>query len=109
MDRAMEVAGRKPNIGAMAIALPMLLFGVIMFGFGYAGIWEMKFEQPSLIACSVAWLLTGTVTCLAALWILGSLGRRQLALRLGGTAIFTSGAILVTAAATNVLECSSPG
>lgn len=40
------------------------------------------------------WILTGLALFGSALWLLVSLGRSPLALRIGGTAVVVSGAIL---------------
>lgn len=61
-----------------------------------------------MIACSVLWILAAPMVMGSALCLLGSLGRNLLALRIGGAAIVTSGAVLTTAAVLGVLPCSSP-
>jgi hypothetical protein len=104
----MEATTRKPSIGAMVIAVLMLLFGSLMFAFGYVALSEWRSEQVALIACGVVWILTGPAVFGSALWLLGSLGRNPLALFIGGTAIVASGTVLAMAAATGVLPCSGP-
>lgn len=91
----------------MALALLMLLFGPVMFSFGYYGLSEWRSERAALIACSAAWSLAGPAAFGAALWLFGSLGRNPLALRIGGRAIVACGTVL--AAALGVLPCSTPG
>ena len=98
----------KPRAGALLIALFMLFFGFLMFLFGYFGLSEWRSERAALIVGSVAWMLTGPLALGSALWLFGSLGRSTLALRIGGTAIMASGAVLATAAATGVLQCTGP-
>ncbi len=105
---AMEATIRKPSVGAMVLALLMLLFGSLMFLFGYFTLREWRSEQAALIACGVAWILTGPAAFGSALWLLGSLGRNPLARRIGGTAIVGSGSVLATAAVVGVLQCSGP-
>ena len=92
----------------MVLAMLMLLFGFLVFLFGYVGLGEWRSEGALLIACSVVWVLTGPTAFGSALWLFGSLGRSSRALRLGGTAIAASGTVFATAALTGVLECSSP-
>src|SRR5450755_4056614 len=104
----MEATIRKPSVGAMVIALLMVFFGSLMFLFGYFGLSEWRSERAALIACGVVWILTGPTVFGSALWLLGSLGRNPLALRIGGTAIVASGTVLATAAAVDVLQCSGP-
>ena len=90
----------------MVLALLMFLFGSLMFLFGYFAVSEWRSERAVLIACGGVWILTGPAVFGSALWLLGSLGRKPLALRLGGTAVVTSGTLLATAAAVGVLPCS---
>ena len=104
----METTIRKLSVGAMVLALLMLLFGSLMFLFGYFALSEWRSERGALIACGAIWILTGPAVFGSALWLLGSLGRNPLALRLGGTAVITSGTLLATAAAVGVLPCSGP-
>ena len=104
----METTIRKLSVGAMVLALLMLVFGSLMFLFGYFALSEWHSERAALIACGAVWILTGPAVFGSALWLLGSLGRSPLALRLGGTAVITSGTLLATAAAVGVLPCSGP-
>lgn len=104
----METAIRKTSVGAMVLALLMLLFGVLMFLFGYSAVSEWRSERAALIACGVVWLLAGPAVFGSALWLFGSLGRSPLALRIGGAAIVASGTVLATAAAVGTLPCSGP-
>ena len=99
---------RKPSVGGMVLALLMLLFGLLMFLFGYSALSEWRSERATLIACGVVWILTGPAVFGSALWLSVSLGRSPLALRIGGTAIVASGTVLATAAAVGVLPCSGP-
>jgi hypothetical protein len=99
---------RKLGIAPMLIALPMLLFGFLMFMFGYFALSEWRSEGAALIACGVVWTLTGPAVLGSALWVCASLGRRPLALRIAGGAIIASGVVLATAATFGVLPCSGP-
>ncbi|MGE5056201.1 MAG: hypothetical protein ACM3WP_18725 [Acidobacteriota bacterium] len=99
---------RKPSIGAMVLALVMLLFGLLMFLFGYFVLSEWRAERVALIACGVVWILTGPAVFGSALWLSVLLGRSPLALRIGGAAIIASGAVLASAAGVGVLPCSGP-
>jgi hypothetical protein len=69
----------------------MVYFGSLMFLFGCAAVWEWRAESDALVACGVLWLLSGPVIFGSALWLFGSLGRNQRALRVGGCAIITTG------------------
>jgi hypothetical protein len=86
----------------------MLFFGCLMFLFGYVDLIEWRSERAALIACGVVLILVGSAGFGSALWVFGSLGRSPLALRIGGTAITASGAVLATAAAVGVLQCNGP-
>src|SRR5207237_329468 len=77
--------------------------------FGYVVLREWRSERAALIACGLVWILAGPTIFGCALWLFGSLRRNLLALRIGGTAIVLSGAVLATVAATGVLPCSAPG
>jgi hypothetical protein len=86
----------------------MLFFGSLMFLFGCAAVWEWRAESAALVACGVAWILSGPVIVGSALWLFGSLGRSRRALRVGGHAIIITGVVLAAAAATRVMPCSGP-
>jgi hypothetical protein len=104
----MEAAIHKLSPGAMVMALLMLLFGSFMFVVGYVGLSEWRSERAALIACNLMWILTGPVvfgSATVALWVTRP---NPLALQIGGTALVGSGAVLVTAAATGVLQCTGP-
>jgi ABC-type transport system involved in multi-copper enzyme maturation permease subunit len=90
------------------LALLMLLFGVLMFLFGYFALTEWRSERIALIASGLVWILTGPIVFGSALWLCVSLGRGRLPLRIGGTALVVSGALLATVAAVGVLPCSGP-
>jgi hypothetical protein len=79
-----------------------------MFLFGRYGLMEWQSERAALIACSVAWAVAGPATFLAAVWVFGSLGRNPLPLRIGGPALVACGVVLILAAWTNVMCCSTP-
>lgn len=92
----------------MLVALPMLFFSFLMCASGYVGLLEWRSEGPALIASNVALFLAGFAVLGTALWVVGSLGRSPLALRIGGTGIMVSGVVIATAAASGVLQCSGP-
>jgi hypothetical protein len=47
----METTVRKLSVGGMVLALLMLLFGSLMFLFGYFAVSEWRSERAALIAC----------------------------------------------------------
>jgi hypothetical protein len=104
----METTIRKPRIGAVLLALLMLLFGALMFLFGYFDLSEWRSERAPLVACGVVWVIAGPAVFASALWLFATLGRSLLALRIGGMAILASGTVLVAGAASGVLPCSGP-
>src|SRR5262245_49050223 len=91
--------------GALAISLPMLFFGCLMSLFGYYGLADWQSEQIAMNTCHAVWLIAGPAALGSSLWLWCSLGKSSAALRIGGAAIFTTGAALVTAAATGVMQC----
>ena len=104
----METAKGKPSVAAMVLALPMLLFGFVMSLFGYFALSEWRSERAALILSGLLWALTGPAVFGSALWLIVSLGRGPLALRIGGTSILASGIVLAMAVAVGVLPCGSP-
>ena len=92
----------------MLLALLMLLFGTLMFLFGYFDLSEWRSERVPLIACGVVWVIAGPAVFASALWLFGTLGRSLPALRIGGMAILASGVVLLAGAASGVLPCSGP-
>ena len=104
----MDATIRKPSVGAMVLALLMMLFGSLISLFGYGALREWQSEGAALVAFGVVCILTGPAVVGSALWVLGSLGRSALALRIGGTGIVASGIVLALAAATGVLPCTGP-
>lgn len=106
--RAMETTVRGPSMGTMLLALLMLLFGALMFLFGYFDLREWRSERAPLIACGAVWIVAGPVVVASALWLFGTLGRSSLALRMGGMATLASGTVLAASAVAGVLPCSGP-
>jgi hypothetical protein len=95
----------KSGVSAMGLAVLMLFFGGIMTGYGSE---VSEWASQSLSATCVLLLLSGLAMVVAALWIFGSLGRKQLPLRIGGVASLAAGIILPAAALTGILQCSGP-
>jgi hypothetical protein len=108
MTAIVEQTIRKPSIGAMILALLMMSFGCLMFLFGYFVLLESRSEPAALIAAGGVAILGGSVMFISGLWLLGSLGRARMPLRIGGTGMLTSGTVWVAAAALGVLQCSGP-
>ena len=104
----MERMIRKPSIGAMILALLIMSFAVLMFLFGYFAVLEWRSEQAALLVSGGVWILGAPVMFVSGLWLLGTLGRAPIALRIGGAAILTCGTVLVVAAALGVMPCSGP-
>jgi hypothetical protein len=97
----------KSGVGAMGLAVLMLFFGGLMTGYG-SEVSEWASQALSLSATCVLLLLSGLAMVVAALWIFGSLGRKQLPLRIGGVASLAAGIILPAAALTGIMQCSGP-
>ncbi len=105
----MEQMIRKSSVGAMVLALLMMLFGCVMFLMGCAAFRELRSEQATLIATGIFFLFAGAATIVSGVWLIGTLGRARMPLQIGGTAILTSGTVLLLAAGLGVLQCSGPG
>ena len=105
-----DIVAKGPNksIGAMVLALLMLIFIFRPAMVGSSVMAQWRYESASLVACGLVWCVAGTTTIVAAFWLLGSRGRSRKALRTGGSAIVISGATFAVAAATHVLLCSGP-
>jgi len=98
----------KPSIASMVLALPMLFFGCLMFLGGYVGLVDWRSESAMLIPVSLILLMSGSAVFVSMLWLLTSVGRNRLALRMGGIALAVSGTVLAMAAGTGLLPCSGP-
>ena len=90
----------------MALLMLLFIFRPVVVGLAYTAEW--RFESALLLACGVVWTVTGSITVVAALWLLWSRGRSRRALAVGGSAIVASVALFATAAATHVLPCGGP-
>lgn len=90
----------------MALLMLLFIFRPVVVGLAYTAEW--RFESALLLACGVVWTVTGSITVVAALWLLWSRGRSRRALAVGGSAIVASGALFAIAAATHVLPCGGP-
>ena len=55
----METTIRKPRLGAVLLAVLMLLFGALMSLFGYFDLSEWRSERAPLIACGLVWIIAG--------------------------------------------------
>jgi len=76
--------------------------------FGYYGLENWQSEQIAMNTCHAIWLIAGPAALGSSLWLWWSIGNSLFALRIGGAAIFTTGAALATAAATGVMQCATP-
>ena len=90
----MEQVIHKPRIAAMILALLIMSFGFLVFLSGYFALLEWRSEQATVIAIAMVWILAGPAMFVSGLWLLGSLGRARIALRIGGAAILTCGMVM---------------
>jgi hypothetical protein len=104
----MERTPPKPSIGAMCLALIILVFGTPMTTCGYLGLQDWSSQRVVLTACGLMWLIAGPAMIGSALWVLGSLGRNRLPLRIAGAAVALSGTVLVAGGLAGILQCSTP-
>lgn len=79
-----------------------------MSAFGWVALSDWQAERIWLVACGAAWILCGPAVVLCTLWLVGSLWRSVMALRISGIAIVASGTVLTAAAVSGVLPCSGP-
>lgn len=99
---------RKPSGIAMILAIPLLFFSGLMFLGGWFDVPQWGSESAALIAFDIAILFTSFTTAVSALWILGSLGRNDLPVRIAGFSTLASGTLVLAAALSHVLPCSGP-
>jgi hypothetical protein len=97
----------KPNIGRMALALP-LLFGVAPALGGYQLVGDWAAEGRALVVVGAVLLLSGATMLASAIWLLVSLGLQRFPLWSGGITSLLSGGILAAATVSDVLPCSGP-
>ena len=97
----------KPNIGRMALALP-LLFGVAPALGGYQLVGDWAAEGRALVVVGAVLLLSGATMLASAIWLLVSLGLQRFPLWSGGMTSLLSGGILAAATVSDVLPCSGP-
>jgi len=103
----MEKAGR--TVLPLVISLVLIFFGFLIAQAGYSMIHrEWHSIGSALAACAVAWILAGPVMFVAGWWVLGSWGRREIPLWLGGAAAIIAGTVLVAGVLTHVIPCSGP-
>lgn len=94
----------KPSIGRMALALPLLFFGLLPFFEGYYVVREWAAESVTLVASGAVLFLSGAIMLGSAIWLLVSLGHQRFPLWSGGIAtLLSAGATIV-----DRLPCSSP-
>jgi hypothetical protein len=94
----------KPSIGRMALALPLLFFGLLPFFEGYYIVRDWASEGIALVGSGAIELLSGAIMLGSAIWLLVSLGRQRFPLWSGGIAtLLSAGAIVL-----DRLPCSSP-
>lgn len=98
---------RKRSYGRFCLGLP-LLYGLVPIIFGWIVLRRSAGASSSVICFSVLFLLAGIVMVSAALWLLVSLGRSDLPLRIGGIASILNAGIFAWATLADVLPCSGP-
>ncbi len=96
-----EQPRRNLLLGGVMLALGCL---VAIAGRNVLRLWPSI--STAYAACGVLWIAAGPVMALAGLWVLGSLGRHRLPLRVGGVALLLSGGIWVAGAITFVIPCT---
>jgi len=93
---------------AIAVAAALLMFGFVVLFVGRDTVREWASIGSALRTCGLLWLLAGTAMIVTSLWVLGSLGRRRIAVLVGGAAAALAGMVLVVGVLTYVIPCSGP-
>ena len=99
---------RKPSAIALVLTIPLLFFGILMFLGGWLDFSDWKSESAALIALDLGFLATGLTTVVAALWILASLGRKALPVRIAALSAIAAGTLMLAGTLSYVLPCSGP-
>jgi len=95
--------------GAMLLAGLMLLFGYLIAAAGYQTLQKWPSISASYATYGVLWVVAGPAMLAGGLWVLGTLGRKQMPLWAGGIASVLSGGSLIAGVLTYVIPCSGPG
>lgn len=98
MGRAMSLA---LSLALVVIGLTVLSGGIRMIGLRSA-------ISAAYAAIEDASIVLGAIALAGGLWTLATLGRRTLALRIGGGAACCAGLIYLAGVLTNTVPCSGP-
>ena len=90
------------------LAAVMLPFGYLIAAAGYQTLGRWSAISTAYAACGALWVVTGMAMMGAGLWVLGSLGRNQIPLWIGGVGAVLSGGSLIAGVVSNVIPCSGP-
>ena len=85
-----------------------LLYGFLACTWGYSAWQDWRSISPALRMLSILFALAGPLMLVSALWVLSSLGRSSLALKLGGLAAASFGLLQAIGALTEIMPCSGP-
>jgi len=90
------------------LAILLVLFGFLIATAGYQSLRNWASISVGYAAFGVLWVVVGPVMLAGGLWVLGSLGRNQIPLWIGGAAALLSGGSLIAGVVTYVVPCSGP-
>ncbi len=94
--------------GTVVLVALMLLFGYLIAAAGYQTLRKWPSISAAYAACGLLWIVAGPAMLAGGLWVLGSLGRSQVPLWIGGIAALLSGGSLIAGVLTYVIPCSGP-
>ncbi|HYK90902.1 MAG TPA: hypothetical protein VE398_19175 [Acidobacteriota bacterium] len=105
-----ESSSRKARriVISVGISAVMFFFGYAITVAGYRVVREWSLIGPTYAGIGVLWLIAGPAMFGAGLWILGSLGRHRIALRIAGTAAAIAAVVLILGVLSNIVPCSGP-
>ena len=106
----METQTRRGWLAApmAVVAAVTIFFGFLISRGGYMTLREWSSIGAGYSTFGVLWALAGPIMFVAGCWVLGSWGRREIPLWLGGAAAIIAGTVLVAGVLTHVIPCSGP-
>jgi len=105
---AVQTSRPKPRFAVLLFVPMFILYGVMGTGAGFSTLQEWTAISSALRGFALLWLITGPAMLLAAVGVLGSLGRHSPSLRLGGISAALLGMLRAGGSLTEIVPCSGP-